>query len=119
MARHRTGKRRLVTGHDPEAGRLARLRERFAAFGGLVKTYLASLERDEQIHCAAIESLELDRWRQGRVVLIGDAAHASSPMMGQGGCMAVVGMIVGRDEPERHRVISRTLQLAARKHPVA
>src|SRR5271157_2476918 len=25
-------------------------------------------------------------------------------------------MIVGRDEPERHRVISRTLQLAARKH---
>ena len=28
----------------------------------------------------------------------------------------VVGMIVGRDEPERHRVISRTLQLAARKH---
>ncbi len=29
----------------------------------------------------------------------------------------VVGMIVGRDEPERHRVISRTLQLAARKHP--
>jgi FAD-dependent urate hydroxylase len=75
--------------HDPEPGRLARLRERFAAFGGLVKTYLASLERDEQIHCAAIESLELDRWRQGRVVLIGDAAHASSPMMGQGGCMAI------------------------------
>ena len=29
----------------------------------------------------------------------------------------VVGMIVGRDEPERHRVIGRTLQLAARKHP--
>ncbi len=28
----------------------------------------------------------------------------------------VVGMIVGRDEPERHRVVSRTLQLAARKH---
>ena len=28
----------------------------------------------------------------------------------------VVGMIVGRDEPECHRVIGRTLQLAARKH---
>ena len=28
----------------------------------------------------------------------------------------VVGMIVGRDEPERHRVVGRTLQLAARKH---
>ena len=29
----------------------------------------------------------------------------------------VVGMIVGRDEPERHRVVGRALQLAARKHP--
>jgi 2-polyprenyl-6-methoxyphenol hydroxylase-like FAD-dependent oxidoreductase len=28
-------------------------------------------------------------WQRGRVVLIGDAAHASSPMMGQGGCMAM------------------------------
>ena len=33
------------------------------------------------------------------------------------GDRVVVGMIVGRDEPKRHRVISRTLQLAARKHP--
>ncbi len=29
----------------------------------------------------------------------------------------VVGMIVGRDETKRHRVIRRPLQLAARKHP--
>jgi 2-polyprenyl-6-methoxyphenol hydroxylase-like FAD-dependent oxidoreductase len=75
--------------YDPALGRLKRLRERFAAFGGLVKAYLATLECDEQIHCAAIESLELDHWHKGRIVLIGDAAHASSPMMGQGGCMAI------------------------------
>ena len=31
----------------------------------------------------------------------------------------VIGMIVRGDEAERHRVIRRTLQLAARKHPVA
>ncbi len=30
----------------------------------------------------------------GRVVLIGDAAHASSPMMGQGGCMAMEDALV-------------------------
>ena len=46
--------------HDPALGRLTRLRERFAGFGGLVKAYLANLECDEQIHCAAIKSLELD-----------------------------------------------------------
>ena len=32
------------------------------------------------------------------------------------GDRVVVGMIVRRDEPERHRVISRTLKLPARKH---
>ena len=74
---------------DAVGGRLDRLRERFTGFGGLVGDYLASLETDDQIHCAPIEWLEIDRWHTGRVVLIGDAAHASSPMMGQGGSMAM------------------------------
>jgi FAD-dependent urate hydroxylase len=75
--------------HDAVEGRLDRLRGRFAAFGGLVQEYLAALERDDQIHCSAIEWVDVDGWSTGRVVLIGDAAHASSPMMGQGGCMAM------------------------------
>jgi 2-polyprenyl-6-methoxyphenol hydroxylase-like FAD-dependent oxidoreductase len=75
--------------HDAIQGRLERLRERFAAFGGIVQDYLAALETDEQIHCSAIEWVEQDQWYTGRVVLIGDAAHASSPMMGQGGCLAM------------------------------
>jgi len=79
---------------DPAQGRLGRLRDRFAKFGGLVQEYLASLDQDEQIHCGPIEWLELDEWRSGRVVLIGDAAHASSPMIGQGGCMAMEDAVV-------------------------
>lgn len=75
--------------HDAVQGRLARLRERFAAFGGIVQDYLAALSSDEQIHCSAVEWVEHVAWYTGRVVLIGDAAHASSPMMGQGGCMAM------------------------------
>jgi len=79
---------------DPVQGRLGRLRERFAGFGPMVQQYLASLEQDEQIHCGTIEWLEFDEWRSGRVVLIGDAAHACSPMMGQGGCMAMEDAVV-------------------------
>jgi 2-polyprenyl-6-methoxyphenol hydroxylase-like FAD-dependent oxidoreductase len=75
--------------HDVVQGRLERLRERFAGFGGLVQDYLAALEADEQVHCSAIEWVEQDQWYTGRVLLIGDAAHASSPMMGQGGCLAM------------------------------
>jgi 2-polyprenyl-6-methoxyphenol hydroxylase-like FAD-dependent oxidoreductase len=74
---------------DPLGGRLGRLRERFAGFAPIVQDYLASLDRDEQIHCAAMEWVDADEWCTGRVVLIGDAAHASSPVMGQGGCMAI------------------------------
>jgi len=86
-----------VTGprlQDPVQGRLGRLRDRFAGFGPMVQEYLASLEQDKEIHCGPIEWLELDEWCSGRVVLIGDAAHASSPMMGQGGCMAMEDAVV-------------------------
>jgi 2-polyprenyl-6-methoxyphenol hydroxylase-like FAD-dependent oxidoreductase len=75
--------------HDQLAGRLERLRNRFAPFGGRVPEYLASLERDDQVICSAMEWAEFEKWHTGRVVLVGDAAHASSPMMGQGGCMAM------------------------------
>ncbi|HWW85563.1 MAG TPA: FAD-dependent monooxygenase [Vicinamibacterales bacterium] len=74
---------------DPLEGRLDRLRDRFAKFGSRVQEYLSSLERDDQLICSAMEWMEIPQWYIGRVVLVGDAAHASSPMMGQGGCMAM------------------------------
>jgi 2-polyprenyl-6-methoxyphenol hydroxylase-like FAD-dependent oxidoreductase len=75
--------------HDPSEGRLERLRGRFSEFGPVVQIYLGALEDDAQIHCSTIEWVETERWHDGRVVLIGDAAHASSPMMGQGGSLAM------------------------------
>jgi 2-polyprenyl-6-methoxyphenol hydroxylase-like FAD-dependent oxidoreductase len=81
-----------VTGarfHGSFAGRLIRLRQRFAAFEGPVQEFLAALICDEQIHVSPIEWLEREVWQSGRVVLIGDTAHASLPMMGQGGCLAM------------------------------
>jgi 2-polyprenyl-6-methoxyphenol hydroxylase-like FAD-dependent oxidoreductase len=79
---------------DPPKRRLERVRKRFAGFGGPVPEYLASLSCDEQLHCGPIEWMELDRWYSGRVVLIGDAAHAGPPMMAQGGCMAMEDALV-------------------------
>lgn len=79
---------------DPPAGRLARLRQRFEGFGGPVPAYLAALQHDDQIHFGPIEWVELRRWHAGRVVLIGDAAHAAPPHMGEGGAMAIEDAIV-------------------------
>jgi 2-polyprenyl-6-methoxyphenol hydroxylase-like FAD-dependent oxidoreductase len=70
------------------AGRLDCLRRRFTGFDGIVEEYLAALESDEQIHCGPVDWIALEK-DSSRVVLIGDAAHASSPMMVQGGCMAM------------------------------
>jgi 2-polyprenyl-6-methoxyphenol hydroxylase-like FAD-dependent oxidoreductase len=75
--------------HDPVQGRLARFRKRFAGFSERVQECLDAISSDEQIYCGPIEGVKLDHWHYGRVVLIGDAAHAGAPTMAQGGCMAM------------------------------
>ena len=82
---------------DPLVGRLERFRRRFVGFGGPVPAYLVALQSDEQIHVGPIEWVELDEWYCGRVVLIGDAAHAGPPHMGEGGCMAMEDALVLAD----------------------
>jgi FAD-dependent urate hydroxylase len=41
------------------------------------------------VHVAPIEEVGLPEWSRGSVLLVGDAAHASSPNMAEGAAMAL------------------------------
>ena len=47
-----------------------------------------------ELHHAAVDEVRLERWHHGRLVLIGDAAHATGPVWAQGVAMAVEDAIV-------------------------
>jgi 2-polyprenyl-6-methoxyphenol hydroxylase-like FAD-dependent oxidoreductase len=104
--------------HDLVEGRLERLRARFADFGQRVQEYLAALERDDQIICSAMEWVPVGKVYSGRVVLVGDAAHASSPMLGQGGCMAMEDACVLAEELHSGATLETALaSFAKRRKP--
>ena len=69
---------------------VAHLRELMAPFGGNVTAVREALGEDSQIVYRPLEWLLLpDPWYKGRVVLIGDAAHATTPHMASGAGLAV------------------------------
>ena len=59
--------------------------------------------------------MALEQWHRGRVVLIGDAAHASSPMMGQDGSMAMEDACVLAESLRRDTTVAEALASVARR----
>ncbi|MGW4520250.1 FAD-dependent monooxygenase [Amycolatopsis sp. NPDC004378] len=67
------------------------LRERMAGFGWLTPRILAHLDDTPDFYLDQIAQVVLDRWSDGRVALLGDAAFSSSPLSGGGTGLALVG----------------------------
>jgi 2-polyprenyl-6-methoxyphenol hydroxylase-like FAD-dependent oxidoreductase len=62
------------------------------------------------VHSAPVEEVTLPRWSRGTVLLIGDAAHATSPNMAQGAAMALEDAIVLADTLAGTRTIAEALR---------
>ena len=78
---------------------VAHLSDLLAPFGGNVPAVRAALGEHSQIVYRPLEWLFLpDPWYVGRVVLIGDAAHATTPHMASGAGLAVEDGLVLADE---------------------
>ncbi|MFM8556659.1 MAG: FAD-dependent oxidoreductase [Betaproteobacteria bacterium] len=86
---------------EPEGAWYARddcaalMQSRFSVFQGPAAQFLDSLNPQSEVSYTAVEEVLMPGpWHLGRVLLIGDAAHASTPFMGQGGAMAVQDAVV-------------------------
>jgi FAD-dependent urate hydroxylase len=76
-----------------------RLEQLFAGFAEPVPTLLAAGGLGNGRHAGPVEEVVLPGpWSRGPVLLVGDAAHATSPTMGEGAAMALEDAVVLADE---------------------
>lgn len=66
-----------------------KLLKMFNDFHPLVKKIIASSSRDKIIRNDINDLKPLESWHKGNICLIGDAGHATTPNMGQGGAQAI------------------------------
>jgi 2-polyprenyl-6-methoxyphenol hydroxylase-like FAD-dependent oxidoreductase len=85
------------------------LAELLADFAGPVPAILDSIGRETAVHVGPIEEVAIDRWRHESVLLIGDAAHATSPNMAEGAAMALEDGLVLAECLASERLIPQAL----------
>ncbi len=72
----------------------ADLERRFCSWHAPVDALVQSTPAEDILYNDIYDFKPLPRWSDGRVVLLGDAAHATTPNLGQGACQAIESSVV-------------------------
>lgn len=87
----------------PVAGLAARMRAKLAATAPAIRQLAEDITDDEGVVYRPLEGMMIHGpWHSGRVVLLGDAVHATTPHLGQGAGMAVEDALVLAEELSAH-----------------
>ena len=95
----------FLTSHEPSnpwmdpATLAEQMRQRLQGFTGLIGELREQISDSSQVVYKPMEVVFVNEpWYRGRVLLIGDAAHATTPHLGQGAGMAIEDAIVLSEE---------------------
>lgn len=82
------------------------LRQLMVGYGGILSEIRESLGEESQIVYRPLETILIENsWSLGRAVIIGDAAHATTPQLASGAGMAVEdGLVLGEELGRNHSV---------------
>lgn len=105
-------------GVDPEKGLRAKLLETYAKFPEVVREVIAATPEAEILRTDLCDFAPIQSWHTGRVMLLGDAAHAMTPNLGQGGAQAILDAYALAEMLEKYSDYAEAfLQLEKRRRP--
>jgi 2-polyprenyl-6-methoxyphenol hydroxylase-like FAD-dependent oxidoreductase len=84
----------LTYDHRDTATQQRLLTEAFAGTGWELPRLLRAVAAAPEFYFDSVSQIRMDSWHAGRIALVGDAAHASSALSGQGTGQALVGAYV-------------------------
>ncbi len=61
----------------------------FSGFNPIVSKIIGSTDKNDILTNEMIDLKPISSWSKGRICLLGDAAHATTPNLGQGACQAI------------------------------
>lgn len=93
-----------------EGGHKQHLLKLFANWHAPIADLIQSTPESEILHHDIYDLSSLPHWSLGRITLLGDAAHAMTPNLGQGACQAIEDAAVLARQISEHNDLSVALQ---------